>query len=186
MLAILALAAVSSTTASAFTEFTAANGTLLATKGGPQEFSATAGVTITTKCAAMSAIGEVALLKTEVEQERTEFSGCKTAGLASTVSNGCNFTYNIDGLVDFGTVPNCKLLVEISVTKCKIEYTGVESFLKEAGYGNFESNKFETKSTIGGIKFESATGKNCGFKEAAVKGRATWTGSSVSVGSNVK
>jgi len=188
VLAVFAATAISASAASAFTEFTAAEKAAVSAKGESQELAAKESVgttVITTKCAKVEGAGKIGETKKAVIQsagEEAKYKECKTAGLAATVANTCLFTTHIGGTADLAG-KNCATIT-VTATKCVITITGEQKGLKTVEYAN-TAGGFETKGTVGGVNFESATGKACGFKENAVKGTATYTGSAAVTGSKV-
>jgi hypothetical protein len=156
----------------------------LATKQkGNQTLEAKAGkVTVATICTEVSGLGTVNATKVEIKGT-PEYKGCTVGGLAAKVTNTCTFTFSIKEFVNLGG-KNCAT-IEVTATKCKMTILGEQKELKTVTYKNQEAN-LVTEGKVGEVKFESANGKACGFETEAVAGTATYSGSSLTEGVNVK
>lgn len=192
-LAVLATSMIASASASAFTEFTAAESAKLKAKQkGTQVFEAKAGkVTLTFTCTEAKAEYVVKEKKSTLggtEPEETgagvvAYSGCTVAGLKLTVINKCVFNFHINETVDINGKA-CATL-EIPSTKCKLTISGEQKGLKGIGYKNEGANLVES-SAVSAIKFTGSNGKACGFETESVSGEATYNGSSLVEAENVK
>jgi hypothetical protein len=185
MLAVLAVTAISASAASAATEFTAAEGAKLKNHSTTvQELAATSGtVTVTVKCEAAKGEGTVKGTKTELEGVAT-YEKCSVAGLKAVVTNTCAFDFHVGGTVDVNGSKCAK--VEVTSTKCVLTVNGEQKGLKEVSYKNSGAN-METKGSVKGVNFETGkTGKLCGFATETATGTASYTGTGLTEGTNVK
>ncbi len=190
MLAVLAVTAISASGASAFTKFTAAEKTKVTTKGGEQILTATEEsapkTAVVTKCKEFSGTGEVVKGQTEIKGTG-KYGGCTVAGLAATVTTTCSTDIHINGEVDIEALPEkCEEKIAVATTKCTITIVTPQKSLKEVKFTKGAGAAFSSEAAVGGIKFESATGKACGFATATTKGTASYSGKQENTGTNVE
>lgn len=187
LVAVLAMSAVVASAASAaeFKEFTAAEGAKLKSKQkGNQTLEAKSGtVTVATICTEVSGEGTVKGGKTEIEGVPT-YKGCTTGGLKSNVTNKCAFDIHIAETADL--IGKSCATIEVPSTKCAITISGEQKGLTSVKFKN-EGTETVTTGAVAGVNFTTGkTGKLCGFATETAAGTATYNGSSLTAGTNVK
>lgn len=178
-------ALIAAAVALAFNEFTAAEGAKLKAKQkGNQTFEAKAGtVTVGTICTEAHGEGTMKGKKTEIEGVAGG-GGCTTGGLKSVVHNKCAVDVHIAESADL--IGSKCATIEVPSTKCLITITGEQKGLKAVTFKN-EGAELVGTGSIAGINFTTGkTGKLCGFATETAEGTATYNGSGLAAGTNVK
>ena len=186
MLAAVAIMAMAASSAAAFTEFLVV-GAKPTGKGGAQELVAkgSAGKSTTVKCEEVVTKGEV--VTATLLHEEGEYLKCKIAGIAAEVKTPCVLSFHPDGTVDILNKPTgCVDTILAKATGCEIKIKGGQLGLKSVTYKNIKEDEMEVSGTVGGIAFETATGKACGFTNASETGTASYTGKAVLTNVDVK
>ena len=174
--------------AGAFTKFSGAEGEKMSGKStSSQEFTLKeegSGKTIAATCAHAEGESVIKGVKTEFASGG-HYKECKVAGIAATVKGEhenakkervkCETVQHINGTVDLIGESPCTT-IEVAATKCKVIVNEQKAF-KEITYKNGVKGELIGEGKVTGVKWESATGKACGFEKEATKGTANYQGS---------
>jgi len=116
-----------------------------------------------------------------------EYEECNIAGKTAKVTVACKIGTTNTGLVNIGKGEGAKtcFTIETNDKSCKLIIKGEQLSLKEVVYKN-NGTSLITEAKVKGIKFESSTGKACGFKNEAADGSASYEGTTETTGINIK